>query len=212
MLPLHVGDRGPRGPARVPIPQPAAGRGRIRSADGSADAIDSDLRCNQEAQENAVRLRAAIATVAAMSSRRIRTRRSLGQALIETAVVIVLMMALLFTIFDFAHFYWSLLAIQNGVTQGTRFAVTNQQGGGLTRDESIRTAIKDATPGIVITDADITMFNVTDNTAGSGSFNDTIRVTVEHDFDFFTPVMQFVFDGGRIRFRASSTMKNEPAP
>jgi Flp pilus assembly protein TadG len=144
-------------------------------------------------------------------SRHIRGRSCVGQALVETALVIVLMVVLLFTIFDFSHFYWSLLTVQNGVTQGTRFAITNRQFGGMTRDESIRRAIKDATPGIAIDDADITFFNVTDNTAGSGSFNDTIRVTVRHEFNFFTPVMQMVFDGGRITFQASSTMKNEPS-
>jgi len=123
------------------------------------------------------------------------------------------MVVLLFTIFDFAHFFWQLLAVQNGVTQGTRYAVTNQAmtGLGLTHDESIRKAIKDATPGIAIDDGDITFFNVTDNAAGSGSFNDTIRVTVQHDFDFLTPVMQEVFGGG-ITYRAATTMKNEPAP
>ena len=125
--------------------------------------------------------------------------------------MIVLMIVLMFTIFDFSHFYWSLLTVQNGVTQGTRFAITNRNFGGLNRDQSIRKAIKDATPGITIADADITFFNVTDDTAGSGSFNDTIRVTVEHEFNFLTPIMQAVFDGG-ITFRASSTMKNEPAP
>jgi Flp pilus assembly protein TadG len=121
------------------------------------------------------------------------------------------MVVMLFTIFDFAHFFWQLLAVQNGVAQGTRYAITNQAMSGFTHDESVRQAIKDATTGIAIDDADITFFNVTDNVAGSGSYNDTIRVTVEHDFDFFTPVMQELFGGG-ITYRATATMKNEPAP
>jgi Flp pilus assembly protein TadG len=130
---------------------------------------------------------------------------------VETGAVILLMVVLMFTIFDFGHFFWQLLTVQNGVTQGTRFAITNRQLGVLNRDQSIRKAIKDATPGIQIADADITFFNVTDNTAGSGSFNDTIRVTVEHDFTFFTPILMSFFNDG-ITYRASSTMKNEPAP
>jgi len=129
---------------------------------------------------------------------------------VETAVTIVIMVVLMFTIFDFGFFFWQLLTVQNGVTQGTRFAITNRNLTGLNRDQSIRKAIKAATPGIVINDADITFFNVTDNVNGSGSFNDTIRVTVQHEFNFLTPIMQTVFSGG-ITYRASSSMKNEPA-
>ena len=39
-----------------------------------------------------------------------------------------------------------------------------------------------------------------------------IRVTVEQDFVFLTPIVaDFFGDGGTIRFRVSSTMQNEPA-
>jgi len=46
---------------------------------------------------------------------------------------------------------------------------------------------------------------------GSGGPRDMIRVTVEQDFQFLTPVVADLFgDRGTIRFRASSTMQNEP--
>jgi Flp pilus assembly protein TadG len=124
---------------------------------------------------------------------RVRPKLSRGQALIETAVTVLLLVLTTFTIFDFARFFWAVLAVQNGVAQGTRFAVTNRELGELDRDESI-------------------FFNVSAGATGSsGNPGDTIRVTVEQDFRFLTPVLAEVFgDGGELRFAASSTMRNEP--
>jgi hypothetical protein len=165
-----------------------------------------------QAAVTAVLLGASIATLAGMSER--TGRRSSGQALVETAVSVLLLIILTFTIFDFGRFFWALLTVQNGVTQGTRFAVTNRQFDGLSRDDSIRQAIRDATSGINLADDDIVFFNVTTGTEDStGGPTDTIRVTVEHDFRFITPVVGELFgSGGSFRFRASSTMRNEPEP
>jgi Flp pilus assembly protein TadG len=140
------------------------------------------------------------------------TRRSTrGQAFVETAISVLLLVMCTFTIVDFGRFFWSLLTVQNGVTQGTRFAVTNRLLDGLDRDESIRRAIRDATPGFSLADDDIAFYNALTGAPGSGGPRDTIRVTVEQDFRFLTPLVADLFgDGGTIRFRVSSTMQNEP--
>jgi len=140
------------------------------------------------------------------------TRRSPhGQAFVETAICVLLLVMCTFTIVDFGRFFWSLLTVQNGVTQGTRFAVTNRLLDGLDRDDSIRKAIRDATPGFELGDDDIVFYDVTTGSSGSGGPRDTIRVTVEQDFRFLTPlVADFFGDDGTIRFRVSSTMQNEP--
>jgi Flp pilus assembly protein TadG len=138
-------------------------------------------------------------------------RFSRGQALVETAISVVLLVMCTCTIIDFGRFFWSLLTVQNGVTQGTRFAVTNRLLDGLDRDDSIRRAIRDATPGFALGDDDIVFYNVSRGATGSGGPRDTIRVTVEQNFRFLTPVVaDFFGDDGTIRFRVSSTMQNEP--
>lgn len=124
--------------------------------------------------------------------------------------MVLLLVVLSFTIFDFGHFFWALLTFQHATTTGTRFAITNSQLSGMTRDESIREAIKEATPGFAVEDGDISFYNVTDGTPGSGGPNDVIRVTVEHDFSFLTPGIENFFDDGQLRFRVSATMRNEP--
>lgn len=140
------------------------------------------------------------------------TRRSTrGQAFVETAISVVLLVMCTCTLVDFGRFFWSLLTVQNGVTQGTRFAVTNRLLDGLDRDASIRKAIRDSTPGFALTDDDIVFYNASTGASGSGGPRDTIRVTVEQDFRFLTPIVaEFFGDGGTIRFRVSSTMQNEP--
>jgi Flp pilus assembly protein TadG len=140
------------------------------------------------------------------------TRQSTrGQALVETAISVLLLVMCTCTLFDFGRFFWSLLTVQNGVAQGTRFAVTNRQLGSLGRDDSIRKAIRDATPGFALADDDIVFYDVSTGATGSGGPRDTIRVTVEQNFRFLTPIVSDFFgDDGTIRFRVSSTMQNEP--
>lgn len=124
----------------------------------------------------------------------------------------LLMIVLTFTIFDFAHFFWSLLTFQHAVSTGTRFAITNSELPDMSRDESIRHAIKEATPGFAVDDGDISFYNVSDDSPGAGGPNDVVRVTVQHDFTFLTPGLEHFFDGGQLRFQVSSTMRNEPPP
>ena len=147
-----------------------------------------------------------------MSTQNRRRRGSLGQAIVETGIVVLLMVVLSFTIFDFAHFFWALLTFQHAVSTGTRFAITNSELPDMNRDESIRHAIKEATPGFAVANDDITFYNVTADSPGPGGPNDVVRVTVEHDFTFLTPGLEHFFDGGQLRFRVSSTMRNEPPP
>jgi hypothetical protein len=132
--------------------------------------------------------------------------------LIETGIVVTLLVLCTFTIVDFGRLFWALLAVQNGVAEGTRFAVTNREFAGLDRAESIRRAIRDATPGFSIDDDDVVFFNVSTGQSGSsGDPSETIRVTVEQDFQFITPVVGELFgEGGVFRFGVSSTMRNEP--
>ena len=140
-----------------------------------------------------------------------------GAALAEAGIIISLLVVLVFSIIDFSGLLWTFLTLQNGISQATRFAVTGNQmpdpgnpSARLSREQSIRQAMRRATPGFVIGDGDITFFNVSKNTAGVGGPNDIIRVSVAHDWQFFTPLFRPVFDRGRVTLRVSATMANEP--
>jgi Flp pilus assembly protein TadG len=139
-----------------------------------------------------------------------RRPSSRGAALAEVGIIISLLVVVTFSILDFSGLFWTFLAFQNGVSQATRFAVTGNTMSGLTRDQSIRQAMRNSTPGFTINDGDFTFYNVSKNIAGTGGPTDIIRVTVAHDWQLWTPGMRTFFNNGIVTLRVSATMKNEP--
>ena len=63
--------------------------------------------------------------------RRIRKLRRLGDSkganLVEAAIITPLLLLLTFSIVDFAAMFYCYLALEHGVSQATRFAITGQQ-------------------------------------------------------------------------------------
>jgi Flp pilus assembly protein TadG len=131
---------------------------------------------------------------------------------VETGIIISLLILTTFTVFDLAGLFFTYLSFQNGVSQAARFAVTNNTVAGLNRDQSIRKAMRDNTPGFTINDADITFFDVTTNAAGSGSPGDIIRISVVHNWQLYSPFLQPVFTNRTVTVRVAATMRNEPSP
>jgi Flp pilus assembly protein TadG len=157
-------------------------------------------------------------------SRRVsrRLRDSKGNVLIEAAVVTPLLLLLTFGIVDFASFFYVNLALENGVSQATRFAVTgdvmedpNHPGTQLSREESIKAAMRLATPTLTISDADFTFTHLppggTAWVSGTGGPGDVGRVTINHTFTFLTPLVRPFFTNGQAIVRVESAMKNEAA-
>lgn len=133
-----------------------------------------------------------------------------GTALAEVGIIISLLVVVTFSVLDFSGLFWAFLAFQNGVSQASRFAITGNTTSGLTRDQSIRQAMRTSTPGFAISDSDFTFYNVSKNTSGTGGPSDIIRVTVAHDWQLFTPGARAFFNNGIVTLRVSATMKNEP--
>jgi len=140
-----------------------------------------------------------------------------GANLVEVAVILSLLLSLTFAVIDFGTVLYVYLALENGVSQATRYAVTGQQMSDpnnpqqkLPRDESIRRAMRQATPTLPIQDTDFSFYNVSKGVAGTGGPNDVVRVTVNYNWNAFTPLLRPFFNNGQITLRVSSTMKNEP--
>lgn len=56
-----------------------------------------------------------------------RTGEERGQALLEFALVIVMLFLLLFAIIDFARIFFAYSTMSNGVREGARFAIVHPQ-------------------------------------------------------------------------------------
>lgn len=143
-----------------------------------------------------------------------------GANLIEAALVTPLLLLLTFSIVDFASLFYVYLALENGVSQASRYGVTGNQmadpdeeGEVLSREESIRTAMREATPTLTIEDEAFTFSHLpvgeTAWLGGAGGPNDVAKVTVRYAWTPYTPLVSRLFADGRLDLMVESAMKNE---
>ena len=92
-----------------------------------------------------------------------RWNSSRGANLVEMAMVLPLLLLLTFAIVDFSSLFYVYLALENGVSLATRYGVTGQQMNDpmnptqlLSREDSVKVAMRQATPTLVIPDTAFT--------------------------------------------------------
>jgi hypothetical protein len=109
--------------------------------------------------------------------------------------------------------FYAYLALENGVSQATRFGITGATTGTLSRQDSIKAAMRDATPTLTLADSAFT-FNYMPQggsawLSGPGGPGDLEKVTVNYTWDFMTPLIRPFFTNGQLQIQVSSAMKNE---
>jgi Flp pilus assembly protein TadG len=154
-------------------------------------------------------------------TRLIRTRPSAiasakeerGATLVEAAIMTPILLLLTFSIVDFAGLFYVYLAIENGASQATRYAVTGQVITGQTREDSIKAAMRQATPTLTIQDDQFTFSHMKPGTSvwvsGAGGEGDIGKVTITYPWSLMTPVIRPFFTNGQLVIRVESAMKNE---
>jgi Flp pilus assembly protein TadG len=142
-----------------------------------------------------------------------RLRRCEGANLLEAAIVTPLILILTIGMIEFASVFYVFLALQNGVGQATRFGVTGATMGTSSRVDSIKAAMRQATPTLTIPDNAFTFSHMPEGgtswVGGTGGPNAIERVSVAYTWTFFTPLMQPFFPSGRMTLNVDATMKNE---
>jgi Flp pilus assembly protein TadG len=139
--------------------------------------------------------------------------------MLEAAIVMPLLVLLTFGIVEFSSVFYVYLALENGVGQATRFAVTGatladpDTGAPLSREGSIRAAMRRATPTLTIDDAAFSFQHMAPGaagwTGGAGGSSDIEKVSVDYTWTLLTPWIRPFFPGGEVNLRVDSTMKNE---
>ena len=111
-----------------------------------------------------------------------RLRDARGNALIEAAIMTPLLLMLTFGIVEFGSMFWVYLALENGVSMGARYAVTGNKmddpstpGAFMTRADSIKTAIRNATPSITLDDAAFTFEHMAPGSTTWASASNTLN-------------------------------------
>jgi Flp pilus assembly protein TadG len=143
-----------------------------------------------------------------------RLKDSRGANIVEMALVMPLLFLLTFSIVDFGSLFYVYLALENGVTQAGRFGVTGNLSGGLSREDSIRQAMREATPTLTIEDGDFSFSHMVPGTVnwvgGTGNPGDVSRVNVTHSWKLMTPFIGEFFASNMITIKVESAMLNEP--
>jgi Flp pilus assembly protein TadG len=139
---------------------------------------------------------------------------SAGTSLVEAALITPLLLLLTFSLVDFGSLFYVYLALENGVSMATRYGITGNQVSGLSREDSIRQAMRDATPTLTIGDGAFAFSHLSPGagtwTAGAGGPSDIEKVTVNYTWPLLTPLVQVFFPGGQVTVSVESAMKNEP--
>jgi TadE-like protein len=143
-----------------------------------------------------------------------RSKDAKGNNIVEMALVMPLLLLVTFSIVDFASMFYVYLALENGVSQAARFGVTGNLKAGMTREESIRSAMREATPTLTIDDGAFAFEHLVPGSVnwlpGSGNPTDISKVRVTYTWAMMTPLIRQLFPDGQINIAVESAMLNEP--
>jgi hypothetical protein len=137
---------------------------------------------------------------------------------VEAAIVTPLLLLLTLAIVDFSAMFYGYLALEPGVSQATRLAITGStmlDGGGAAMSlvDSVKYRMRQTTPTPTIPDAAFSFSFMAPGASswsgGLGGPGDVGRVTVDYTWQFMTPLVRPFFTGGQVNLRVQSTMRNE---
>jgi hypothetical protein len=120
---------------------------------------------------------------------RLRIRgREAGQALVEFAMIVPLLLLLLFALVDFGRAFYTWLLVTNAAREGARVAAT-QQG-----TSPVVTRINDSISGLDSASLAITLTNI------QGPRGEAVEVDLVYDFEFVSPIGDLInfISGGSI--------------
>jgi len=135
--------------------------------------------------------------------------------MVEAAILTPLLLLLTLGIAEFATLFYVYLALENGASQASRYGVTGQLIAGETREDSIKDAMRKATPTLTLEDGMFAFYYMPLNgpanwLAGTGGPNDISKVTINYTWSFMTPLIRpFFGPDGKILLTVESAMKNE---
>ena len=142
-----------------------------------------------------------------------RLKDATGATMLEAAIITPILLLLTFSIADFGGLFYAYLAIENGVSQATRFAVTGNSMGSLSRADSIKAAMRSATPTLTIPDGAFSFEHMpvggSSWVGGTGGPGEIEKVTITYTWPIMTPLLKPFFPSGNLTMKVESMMKNE---
>jgi hypothetical protein len=142
-------------------------------------------------------------------------RGNRGNTAVEFALVLLLLLGLIFGIFEIGRLFYIQLTVHAAVREASRFTVTgntlpdpNNQGQVLSRMESIVARLKQTAPGINVDSGNITIIGP-NGVGDPGGPGDLVTIRADYDIHLITPIMKPFFPGGVYHYSVSIVSKNE---
>ena len=150
-------------------------------------------------------------------------RKDDGQAMVEVAISLSLLLLLTLGSIDFGYLFSTKVTLQNAVRQAGRYAITGQCITGTdgscsqTRYNSIVKTLQDNSLGYLNTsnagDISITCTNNGGGCpSGAGGPGDLVTISVAYPYGFLSPLLAAFFPSHAYTIRVSSAFTNEPFP
>lgn len=133
-----------------------------------------------------------------------------GQSLVEFAIVIPVVLALFFSIFELSRLMYTRLTVRHAIMESARTAVTGNQiedpenpGELLSRAETIREIIQQKSIGLAVE-----LDSIRIDPADGGDPEEVVSVSVGYTYSYMFPGFDGVFPD--LYFRITTSMRNEP--
>ena len=144
-----------------------------------------------------------------------KTQRGEGQALVETALVFIFFMLLVFGTIDFGRLFFVRMTMQHALRVAGRYAatgnhLTDSQGATLSRTNSILQVAQQNAMGLPLASIQFTSQNFGSGSAGGPGDTETLAVST--NVRLLTPLISRFFSNGVYHFNTSVVYRNEPFP
>lgn len=129
-------------------------------------------------------------------------KREDGQAMVEFALVIPILLLLVCGIIDFGWMFYNQLALRNGCREGARYACVNSTAATIETDVTNKVA-ENIPNTLTDLDVDVIYSDLADPTAGD------VTVEVEVKFTFMTPFLSAIYQSDSRMLHDEVVMKVE---
>lgn len=133
-----------------------------------------------------------------------RARRR-GQAMVEFAVGLILLLTVFCGIFEFSWVFYNYAYLNNVVSKAARLAVPTANTGS-NGDDAIRAFVANAKGGLPIAPPTIQLTDVNGNATASRTAGNILKVTAAMSYSSITPLSSFVEMSSFATLRASCSV------
>lgn len=131
--------------------------------------------------------------------------RQVGQALVEIALILPVLVLILMGVFDFGRAFYAYNAISNGAREGARYGIIHP----TATDPSPPYDDPDTIEGRAVAQTfilDIDELNITVETPQGTERGNPLTVTMQYDLHALTPLISVIWGGGALSLESSANM------